>query len=79
MSKSLYERFAEIKQPKVLEKTKTFQDAISTLKDMKEIFSFEYMEWAEEIVSRIYGRTYEEVRGAVDGLEAWINIGEMYK
>jgi hypothetical protein len=79
MSKSLYEKFANIKQPKVLEITRTFGDAVSVIKDMKLTLSAEYVDWAEEIISRVYNRTYEEVRDAVDGKEAWINIGEMYK
>lgn len=46
---------------------------------MKLTLSAEYVDWAEEIISRVYNRTYEEVRDAVDGKEAWLNIGEMYK
>lgn len=70
MSKSLYEQFADIEQPKVLRETKTFEDAIGSLKLLKSRVSAEYIDWAEEVTSIIFDRTYQEVRDAVDGVEA---------
>lgn len=78
MGKSLYEKFAEIEQPKVLNQTKTFEDAVVSIRGLKILLSAEYMEWAEEIVAKVFNRTYEEVRNAVDGVEPWISIAGMY-
>lgn len=78
MGKSLYEKFAEIEQPKVLEQTKTFEEAITSIRELKAIFSAEYMEWAEEVVAKVFNRAYSEVRDAVDGVEPWISIAGMY-
>lgn len=78
MSKSLYEQFADIEQPKILTETKTFKDAIESLKLLKPRVSTEYIDWAEEVAAVIFHRTYEEVRDAVDNREAWISIAGMY-
>lgn len=78
MSKSLYEQFADIEQPKVLKQTKTFEEAVVSIRGLKTLLSAEYMEWAEEVVSRVFDRTYAEVRDAVDGVEPWISISGMY-
>lgn len=78
MGQSLYEKFAKIEQPKILSQTKTFEEAITSIKEFKSIFSAEYVEWAEEVVAKIFNRTYSEVRDAVDGVEPWISIAGMY-
>ena len=78
MGKSLYERFAEIEQPKILYQTKTFGEAVVSVRELKTLFSAEYVEWAEEVVAKVFDRTYEEVRDAVDGVEPWISISGMY-
>lgn len=78
MSKSLYEKFAEIEQPKILKETKTFEDAVESLKLLKPRISAEYIDWAEEVTALIFNRTYQEVRDAVDGVEAWISMSGMY-
>lgn len=78
MSKSLYEKFAEVEQPKALKETKTFEEAIMAVRGFKSLLSAEYVEWAEEVVSKIFNRTYEEVRDAVDERETWISIAGMY-
>ncbi len=78
MGKSLYEKFAKIEQPKVLNQTKTFEEAIVSIREFKSLLSAEYMEWAEEVVAKVFNRTYAEVRDAVDGVEPWISIAGMY-
>lgn len=78
MGKSLYEKFADVEQPKILSQTKTFEEAITSIKEFKSIFSAEYVDWAEEVVAKVFNRTYSEVRDAVDGVEPWISISGMY-
>jgi hypothetical protein len=51
MSKSLYEQFADIEQPKALREIKTFEDAIESLESLKSRVSAEYIDWAEEVTS----------------------------
>lgn len=78
MSKSLYEQYAEIQQPKVLETQVPLSHAIEKIKAYKKHLSKEYIEWAEEVVSIIYDRTFEEIKDAVDGKETWVSIAGMF-
>ena len=78
MSKSLYEKFADIEQPKVLGETSTFENAVESLKLLKSRVSAEYIDWTEEVTALIFNRTYQEVRDAVDGIEPWVSIAGMY-
>lgn len=74
MGKSLYEQYAEQVQTAALKSTKTLSDAIETLKKLKETVSEEYLNWAEEVISLLYGFEHYEIRDAVNGKEAWISI-----
>ena len=78
MSKSLYEQYAEIVQPKILAKEISFEHAIETIKTYKGRFSKEYLEWAEEVCADMFGRTLGEVRDLVDGKPYWASIDGMY-
>jgi hypothetical protein len=72
MSKSIYEKYADEKQPKVLASTVTLSDAISNLKKIKETFSSDYYEAASETIAQLFNLSFEEIDRAVSGQEYWI-------
>ena len=72
MSKNNYETYAEKKQKEILSSTCTLEQAISVLKSKKEYCSKSCYEASCEMVSTLFGLSYNEIDHAVEGQEYWI-------
>lgn len=66
MSKSNYEKHAEVKQQELLNKQRNLQQAINCLKNRQKFASSQYMDSAIDFVADLYDLSIGEVR------EQWV-------
>lgn len=71
MSKSNYEKYAEVKQQELLHKERNLQQAISCLKDRQKFASLQCIDSAIDFVADLYDLSIDEVKRAMDGEEYW--------
>lgn len=71
MSKSNYEKYAEIKQQELLQKERTLQQAISCLRDRQKFASLQCIDSAIDFVADLYDLSIDEVKRAMNGEEHW--------
>ena len=71
MSKSNYEKYAEVKQQELLHKERNLQQASSCLRDRQKFASLQYIDNAIDFVSDLYDLSIDEVKRAMDGEEYW--------
>lgn len=70
-SKSNYEKYAEKKQKKLLEKTVPLQLCISMMRENAEVFSEECMDSQYDMAAQLFGLSYNEIKDAVHGEKYW--------
>lgn len=71
MSKSNYEKYAEVKQQELLNKERSLQQAISCLRDRRKFASLQYIDSTVDFVADLYDLSIDEVKRAMDGKEYW--------
>lgn len=71
MSKSNYEKYAEVKQQELLLKERNLQQAISCLRNRQKFASSQCMDSAIDFVADLYDLSIDEVKRAMDGEEYW--------
>lgn len=71
MSKSNYEKYAEVKQQELLHKERNLQQAISCLRDRQKFASSQFIDNAIDFVADLYDLSIDEVKRAMDGEEYW--------
>ena len=71
MSKSNYEKYAEVKQQELLHKERNLQQAISCLRYRRRFTSLQYIDSAIDFVADLYDLSIDEVKRAMDGEEYW--------
>lgn len=71
MSKSNYEKHAEVKQQELLNKQRNLQQAINCLKNRQKFASSQYMDSAIDFVADLYDLSIDELKRAMDGKEYW--------
>lgn len=71
MSKSNYEKYAEVKQQELLNKQRNLQQAINCLKNRQKFASSQCMDSAIDFVAYLYDLSIGEVQQAMDGEEYW--------
>ena len=71
MSKSNYEKYAEVKQQELLHKERNLQQAISCLRDRQKFASLQYIDSAMDFVADLYDLSIDEVKRAMDREEYW--------
>lgn len=71
MSKSNYEKYAEVKQQELLHKERNLQQALSCLRDKRKFASLQCIDSAIDFVADLYDLSIDEVKRAVGGEEYW--------
>lgn len=71
MSKSNYEKYAEVKQQELLHKERNLQQAISCLRYRRKFASLQCIDSAIDFVADLYDLSIDEVKRAMDGEEYW--------
>lgn len=71
MNQSNYEKYAIVKQQKLLHKERNLQEAISCLKDRKRFASLSSIDSVVDFIADLYGLSVDEIKRAVDGEEYW--------
>lgn len=71
MSKSNYEKYAEVKQQELLNKERNLQQAINCLKNRQKFASSQCMDSAIDFVANLYDLSIGEVQRAMNGEEYW--------
>nr|DAI25665.1 MAG TPA: hypothetical protein [Bacteriophage sp.] len=71
MSKSNYEKYAEVKQQELLHKERNLQQAIICLRYRREFVSLQCIDSAIDFVADLYDLSIDEVKRAMDGEEYW--------
>ena len=71
MSKSNYEKHAEVKQQELLNKQRNLQQAINCLKNRQKFASSQYMDSVIDFVADLYDLSIGEVQRAMGGEEYW--------
>lgn len=71
MSKSNYEKYAEVKQQELLLKERNLQQVISCLRNRQKFASSQCMDSAIDFVADLYDLSIDEVKRAMDGEEYW--------
>lgn len=71
MSKSNYEKHAEVKQQELLHKERNLQQAISCLRDRQKFASLQCIDSAIDFVADLYNLSINEVKRAMDGEKYW--------
>lgn len=71
MALNNYEKYATVKQQKLLHKERTLSQAISCLRDRKRFASLQSIEDAIDFIADLYDLSVDEVRRAVDENEYW--------
>lgn len=71
MSKSNYEKYAEVKQRELLQKERSLQQAISCLRDRQKFASLQCIDSAIDFVADLYDLSIDEVKRAMDGDKYW--------
>lgn len=71
MSKSNYEKYAEVKQQELLHKERTLQQTISCLKNRRKFASSQFIDNAIDFIADLYDLSIDEVKRAMDGEEYW--------
>lgn len=66
MSKSNYEKYAEVKQQELLQKERSLQQAISCLRDRQKFASSQCIDDAIDFVADLYDLSVNEVRRAME-------------
>lgn len=71
MSKSNYEKYAEVRQRELLHKERSLQQAISCLRDKQKFASLQCIDSAIDFVADLYDLSIDEVKRAVNGEKYW--------
>lgn len=71
MSKSNYEKYAEVKQQELLHKERTLQQTISCLKNRRKFVSSQFIDDTIDFIADLYDLSIDEVKRAMDGEEYW--------
>lgn len=71
MSKSNYEKYAEVRQRELLHKERSLQQAISCLRDKQRFASLQCIDSAIDFVADLYDLSIDEVKRAMNGEEYW--------
>lgn len=71
MSKSNYEKYAEVKQQELLHKERNLLQAISCLRRRRKFASLQCIDSAIDFVADLYDLSIDEVKRAMDGEEYW--------
>lgn len=71
MSKSNYEKYAEVKQQELLHRERNLQQAISYLRYRRKFASLQCIDSAIDFVADLYDLSIDEVKRAMDGEEYW--------
>ena len=71
MSKSNYEKYAEVKQQELLHKERDLQQAISCLRYRQKFASSRSLDSEIDFVADLYDLSIDEVKRAMDGEEYW--------
>lgn len=71
MSKSNYEKHAEVKQQELLNKQRNLQQAINCLKNRQKFASPQCIDSAIDFVADLYDLSIDEVTRAMNGEEYW--------
>ena len=71
MSKSNYEKYAEVKQQELLHKERTLLQAISCLRCNRKFASLQCIDSAIDFVADLYDLSIDEVKRAMDEEEYW--------
>ena len=71
MTKSNYEKYAEVKQQELLHKERNLQQAINCLKDRQKFASLQRIDSAIDFVADLYDLSIDEVKRAMDEEEYW--------
>lgn len=71
MSKSNYEKYAEVKQQELLHKERTLLQALSCLRDKRKFASLQCIDSAIDFVADLYDLSADEVKRAMAGEEYW--------
>lgn len=71
MSKSNYEKYAEVKQQELLHKERNLQQAISCLRYRQKFASSRSLDSEIDFVADLYDLSIDEVKRAMDGEEYW--------
>lgn len=71
MSKSNYEKYAEVKQQELLHRERNLQQAISYLRYRQKFASLQCIDSAIDFVADLYDLSIGEVKRAMDGEEYW--------
>lgn len=69
--KSNYEKYAEAKQPKLLHKERTLQQAISCLKDRQKFASLQSIDSVIDFIADLYDLSIDEIKRAMAGEKYW--------
>ena len=69
--KSNYEKYAEAKQPKLLHKGRTLQQAISCLKNRQKFASLQSIDSAIDFIADLYDLSIDEIKRAMAGEKYW--------
>jgi hypothetical protein len=71
MSKSNYEKYAEVKQQELLNEQRNLQQAIDCLKNRQKFASLQSIDDAIDFIADLYDLSADEVKRAMDGEEYW--------
>lgn len=71
MNQSNYEKYAIVKQQKLLHKERNLQEVISCLKDRKRFASLSSIDSVVDFIADLYGLSVDEIKRAVDGEKYW--------
>ena len=71
MSKSNYEKYAEVKQQELLHKERNLLQAIDCLKNRQKFASLQCIDGAIDFVADLYDLSIDEVKRAMDREEYW--------
>ena len=71
MSKSNYEKYAEVKQQELLHKERNLEQAFSCLMVRQKFASLQCIDSAIDFVADLYDLSIDEVKRAMDGEEYW--------
>ena len=71
MSKSNYEKYAEVKQQELLNEQRNLQQAIDCLKNRQKFASLQSIDDAIDFIADLYDLSADEVKRAMDREEYW--------
>ena len=71
MSKSNYEKYAEVKQQELLNEQRNLQQSIDCLKNRQKFASLQSIDDAIDFIADLYDLSADEVKRAMDREEYW--------